>query len=125
MPSSKPRIAEVVDLAKIRANTRLVACRKRIARAQETNKRALTRLFNAGLLFTKEGTRIGRDLLLAYQQLLRVEALLVRLSDANAPASKANAGKLAATFRELEAVLERTSALTHRTGEWLDALRSE
>lgn len=121
----KTRTAEVVDLAKVRANSRLISCRRKVTRALESNRRAVTTLFTAGVLFTKEGSRIGRDLLLAHQHLLRVDALLDRLSGARGATPPVSAARIACIYTELEGLLERTSVLTHRTGDWLEKLRRE
>jgi hypothetical protein len=115
----------VIDLAEVRARRRVAAYQHKIARVLESNRRAISRLFSTGALFTRQGIRVGRDLLLAHQHMLRVVSLVHRLtSAADLPAPK-KATDTEALFRELDDLLERTSVLTHRTGDYLAKLRME
>jgi hypothetical protein len=110
---SKP---QVVRLSEVRARTQLEAYQEAIAAILASNRRTIGRLHASGALFSREGARAGRDLLLAHQHLLRVVALLQRLT------GRARAGQPSATgraHRELERLLERTSSLTERTGSYL------
>ena len=71
----------MVDLDEVRDGRRLRDYQARLRAVQEANRRALSRLFQSGLIFSRAGTRIGRDLLLAHQHLLKVAELLARLAE--------------------------------------------
>lgn len=125
MRRKQRKLAEVVDLAEARAVHRLAAYRQKIAQLVEANRRAIGRLYTTGALFSHEGANAGRDLLLAHQHLLRVMKLLHRLGrDGDVPAPKKPA-QLNAVFRELDELLERTTELTSRTGQFLARLMGE
>jgi len=97
----------------VRARARLESCQLAIGGVLASNRRAFGRLHASGALFSPEGARAGRDLLLAHQNLLRVVALLQRLT-----AAAGTGGALARSrraYRELDRLLEHTSALTERT----------
>lgn len=68
-PASRAKVAKVVELAPRRTAARQRACRARLAHGMETSRRAFQRLIQAGLVFTRRGTRVGRELLLAHQKL--------------------------------------------------------
>lgn len=112
----------VVDLGQVRAKHRLLAYQNKICRALDSNRRSIGRLYATGLLFSFEGSRAGRDLLLAHQHLLKVVALLDRLRASPATRSPTAAN---AAYRELDLLLERTGELTSRTGHYLARLRGE
>ena len=69
----------VVDLSAARDARRLSEFQARCRAVDELNRKALSRLFQSGLLYTRQGSRLGRDLLLAHQHLLKVGDLLARL----------------------------------------------
>ena len=122
MAKASPQRAVVIELAKVRNQRRLLAYQTRISRALESNRRSIGRLYTTGLIFSAEGSRAGRDLLLAHQNLLKVMALLNRLRAAplgNDPIAAVDA------YRQLDSLLEKTGELTHRTGHYLSRLRGE
>ena len=91
----------------------------------ESNQRTVGRLYATGALFSRQGTRVGRDLLLAHQHLLKISALLDRLAnDGDVPAPR-NPAELEKLYLELDALLDRTQAITHRSGDFLSRLRKE
>ncbi len=103
----------VVDLAEARDARRLREFQDRCDGVDEVNRKALARLFQTGFIFTRQGARLGRDLLLAHQHLLRVSDLLARIAElpeAHAP------GDAAALYEEAQALLARTTELTARCG---------
>jgi hypothetical protein len=108
----RPR-SHIVDLAKVRDARRLRDFRERCRSVDEVNRRALGRLFQSGLIFTRRGARLGRDLLLAHQHLLRVSDLLARLGDLAEPGADGEAEDL---YGEAQALLARTSELAARCG---------
>jgi hypothetical protein len=124
-PSEEPRAAPVIDLAEARGRHRLSAYRRKISQVLESNRRAIARLFSTGALFSRQGSRAGRDLLLAHQHLLKVVTLLNQLSDQGAIPAPRTSGEVNAVYRELDLLLERTSELTSRTGHYLARLRGE
>jgi len=103
----------VVDLATARGDRRLREAQARLRGMADGNRRALTRLFQTGLLFTRQGTRLGRELLLAHQHLVRVADLLSRLGDpADRPRRDADAE---AVFAQVQLLLARTADLSARS----------
>ncbi|ACG75049.1 conserved hypothetical protein [Anaeromyxobacter sp. K] len=119
MPSPLPRSrraaaspSTVVDLAQARESRRLRELQARCRGVDEVNRRGLSRLFQSGLIFTRQGARLGRDLLLAHQHLLRVADLLARIGEL--PAEEA--GDADPLYAEAQSLLARTTELTARTG---------
>jgi hypothetical protein len=115
-------VAEVVNLHDARLSRRVDTYRARLDRVLKGNKRAVTRLFSTGLMFTKHGTRAGRDLLLAHEHLLRVVALVDRLGNEGDVPAPRRAEELNAIFVELDTLLDRTSELTEHTADLLEEL---
>jgi len=105
----------VVDLADARDDRRLRDHQARLRAVLETNRKALSRLFQSGLLFTRSGARLGRDLLLAHQHLLRAGDLLARLADLGAAARGARDSEAEALYLQVQALLARTSELSARS----------
>lgn len=105
-------VPPVVDLAQARDARRLRELQERCGAVDEVNRKALGRLFQTGLVFTRQGARLGRDLLLAHQHLLRVADLLARIADT--PATSAE--EAAALYAEAQSLLARTVELTSRSG---------
>ncbi len=112
--SRKARAAPpVVDLAQARDARRLRDIQARCRAVDEVNRKSLGRLFQSGLVFTRQGARLGRDLLLAHQHLLRVSDLLARIAELPDDAADGDAGAL---YDEAQALLARTTELTERSG---------
>lgn len=105
----------VVDLAQARDARRLRELQERCGAVDEVNRKALARLFQSGLVFTRQGARLGRDLLLAHQHLLRVADLLARIAEMPV----ASAEDAAVLYGEAQGLLARTVELTARTGNVL------
>lgn len=105
----------MLHLSVIRAQSRLAAYQEAIAAVLAANRRSFGRLHDSGALFSKEGARAGRDLLLAHQHLLRVVALLQRLSARAHLRGPAALARLEAAHHELHHLLQRSSALAERT----------
>jgi len=103
----------VVDLAQARDARRLREIQARCRAVDEVNRKSLGRLFQSGLVFTRQGARLGRDLLLAHQHLLRVSDLLVRIAELPEDAAD---GEGSALYDEAQALLARTTELTARSG---------
>jgi hypothetical protein len=103
----------VVDLAKARSARRLRELQARCRTVDETNRKSLVRLFQTGLVYTRQGARLGRDLLLAHQHLLRVGDLLARIGEVS---DAAGAAETASLYDEAQGLLARTAELTARTG---------
>ncbi len=120
-----PPQAAVIQLSDVRARRRLSIYQEKIHAVLASNRQAIGRLYTSGALFTRRGAKAGRDLLLAHQHLLRVVALINQLGDrGDVPAPKTPV-KIDAVYRELDALLDRTNELTHRTGHYLARLRGE
>jgi hypothetical protein len=103
--------AAVVDLADARDGRRLRELRLRLGASLDRNRCALARLFQSGVVYTRAGARLGRELLLAHQHLLRASDLVARL-DAAGERDEPGVG---AVERQVRAVLERTGELYVRS----------
>jgi hypothetical protein len=122
-PRKGTKTGTVLVLADFRLNRRVAAYQTRLAGVLKANRKALGRLFSTGALFTKHGTRSGRDLLIAHEHLLRVSALLARLqNEGDVPAPTAM-HHVEAVFAELDALLTQTAALATETGALLEELK--
>jgi hypothetical protein len=112
--SRKARVAPaVVDLARARDARKIRELQARCRGVDDVNRKALARLFQTGLVYTRAGARLGRDLLLAHQHLLRATDVLARIAELPAGSDEADA---AALYDEAQALLARTAELTARTG---------
>jgi len=111
--------SRVVHLSVVRARSRLDAYQQAIGAVLAANRRTFGRLHSSGTLFSPEGVRAGRDLLLAHQHLLRVVALLQRLSARTHLRGPIAVARFEGVCRELDRRLERASALAERTGTHL------
>ncbi len=116
------QVAEVVNLHDARLTRRVEEYRARLDRVLKANKRAVTRLFSTGMLFTRHGTRAGRDLLLAHEHLLRVMTLLDRLANEGDVPPPRREEEVDAIFIELDTLLDRTGELTEQTAQLLEEL---
>ena len=103
----------MVDLARVRDARRVRDLAARCRSVDEVNRRSLARLFETGLVYTRQGARLGRDLLLAHQHLLRVSDLLSRIEELPEALRGADAESL---YEEATALLARTAHLTARSG---------
>ena len=117
--------AEVVNLSEARLALRLRSYREKLDRVLKTNRRAIGRLYTTGALFTKIGSRAGRDLLTAYEHLLRVVALIERLAHQGDVPPPRKTSEVDAIFVELDTLLARTSQLTEQTSELLGELKRD
>ena len=106
----------VVELADARDDRRLRDHQRRLGAVIETNRRSLARMFRSGLIFTRAGARLGRDLLLAHQHLLKVGDLLARLEDLAAQGALGRRDVEAeALYAQVQALLTRTAELSARS----------
>jgi hypothetical protein len=110
---SAVRDPPVVDLAAARDARRLREFQARCRAVDDLNRKALARLFQTGLVYTRQGARLGRDLLLAHQHLLRVSDLLLRVAELGGLGAAREAEPL---YDEAGELLARTTKLTSRTG---------
>ena len=107
-PSS---MASVVTLADVRNARRVETYRARLACVLLANRRALEGLFASGTLYTRQGSRAARDLLLAHEHLLRLQGALDRLEhQGDVPAPKGE-DSLEKVLAELDTLLRRTCEL--------------
>jgi phosphate uptake regulator len=103
----------VVDLSRARDARRLRDLEERRRAVDDLNRRALGRLFQSGMIFTRTGARLARDLLLAHQHLLRIGDLLARIGALGKDPAK---DEVEALYGEAQHLLARTTRLTARTG---------
>jgi hypothetical protein len=106
-------LPEVVDLALVRGDRRLRDAQARLRGMVDGNRRALTRLFQTGLVFTRQGSRLGRELLLAHQHLVRVADLVARLGDVEGRPRRD--GEAEALYGQVQVLLARTAELSARS----------
>jgi hypothetical protein len=118
-------MAEVVDFRAVRAQRRLSVWRQKVARVMDANRRTLGRLYSTGALFSPQGSKVGRDLLLAHQCLIKITDLLDRLSNEGEVPPPRSVEGLEKLYSELDALLDRTQVLTLRSGDFLARLRRE
>jgi len=112
--SRNARVAPpVVDLAQARDARRVRELQARCRAVDEVNRKSLARLFQSGLVYTRQGARLGRDLLLAQQHILRVSDLLARIAELP---DGSEDGEAAALYDDAQALLVRTTELTARSG---------
>lgn len=109
-PRKRGSTTEVVDLSLARDARRLRDFQARCVGVDEVNRKSLASLFQSGLIYTRHGARLGRELLLAHQHLLRVSDLLARIGELSEP-SESDASAL---YQEAHALLARTAELTAR-----------
>ena len=102
----------VIDLALVRDERRLHDFRRRSREVLDTNKRALARLFQSGLIYSRAGARLARDLLLAHQHLLKVGDLLAQVGQLS---GEGDARETEALYAEVQALLARTTELSARS----------
>ncbi len=107
------RGSPVIDLTSARDARRLADFRRRLSSVQDANRRTLSRLFQSGLIFSRAGSRLGRDLLLSHQHLLKVGDLLARLEDATG--GRRRSGETEALYAQVQVLLVRTSELSARS----------
>ena len=105
----------MVDLADARDDKRLREYQSRLRAVLETNRTALGRLFQSGVIFTRAGSRLGRDLLLARQHLMKVADLLARLRAAGDGRRRRGESEAEALYAQVRALLTRTSELSARS----------
>lgn len=114
-PSQPPRdrFGPVVDLDRARNDRRLADAHRRLREVVGANRKALCGLFQTGLIYTRQGARLGRDLLLAQQHLLKVRELLARIGELEGP--PAEGAERALLHRQVQVLLARTAELTARS----------
>ena len=122
MSRGTSRRAQVVSLSEARARTRHEDYAERLGQVLADNKRAIGRLYATGALFSKEGTRAGRDLLLAHQHLLKVVGLLDRLAHQGDVPAPLTPNGLAEVYAEIDTLFTRTDELRDRTQHLLRGL---
>jgi hypothetical protein len=109
--------SQVISLGLERNLRKLRSNRDQLFAILHNHRSALTRLFDTGVIFHRDGSRAARDLLLAHELLHQVLDLLDDISDSEPP-SPERSQKL----EKLQKLLARTSAITAKTGEKLKAL---
>jgi hypothetical protein len=110
----------VVDLGSAREARRLRDLEARCRVADELNRKSLANLFGSGMLYTRQGARLGRDLLLAQQLTFRVWELLARLAgpeDAapGTPVERPDGSHAEKLVREAGVLLGKIAELTARS----------
>ena len=116
MPTAAPRPqrsagrSAVVDLAQARDARRLRDLGERCRSVDEGARRTLTKLFGCGTIFTRHGSRIGRDLLLCHQHLLRAAGLLGKATECDATDPE----EADALYQEAAGIVERAHRIVAR-----------
>lgn len=119
MARAKSKGGEVVDLSRERERRRLRAYRDRARSLLDANKRALTKLFTSGTLYTRHGARAGRELLGTYQHLLRVDEVLARLADLESAQGTMKSREARRLLTELDALVKRSKLLSSHADDLL------
>lgn len=99
------------DMRKLRSN------REQLYAVLNNHRQALTRLFETGVIFHRQGVKAGRDLLLAHELLHRV---LDQLDELGSDDLKGE--PKARLMLRIQRDLTRASVITARTGEKLRSL---
>ncbi|HSM91484.1 MAG TPA: hypothetical protein VLT47_01285 [Anaeromyxobacteraceae bacterium] len=99
-----------MDLAQARDARRLRELGERCTSVDESARRLLARLFQCGAIFTRQGSRLGRDLLLSHQHLLRAAALVGRAGDCDEGAPE----EADALYQEAAALVDRSAQIVTR-----------
>lgn len=112
VPGSRRTAARsaVVDLAHARDARRLRELGERCESLDECTRRIVSRLFQCGTIFTRHGSRLGRELLLSHQQLLRASALIGRAGECDESAPE----ECDALYQEAAALVERSHQIVVR-----------
>lgn len=105
---------QVVNLGAARELLRLRRYRERVDAITGSNRRALNRLFESGMVFTRSGSKAGRDLLRAHQNLLKVADLLGRTEEHFRDGAGMEPEELESLFRQLDEMLDQSSVLARR-----------
>jgi hypothetical protein len=124
-PVRRRATAAVVDLSSVRAQKTRELAERRVRGAMNDNRAAVARLFSTGLIFTQKGSRAARELLLAYQALLRFCEVFARMIEPGSRDDYAFKMRADAAFASLDAQLARTAQLTQRTGDFLSGRRGD
>ncbi len=109
----RERSAPVVDLAVIRQARRRDELLAGLARAQDGNRQAVARLVHSNLLWTRRGSRTGRQLLANWERLVEETDRLKRL-EGPAPVDGPWTEPL---FEAVEALLRKSEQLASRSAE--------
>ena len=108
-----PPSAPVIALDALRARHRLARYREHAEAVLAQNREALQRLFESGLVFTRHGTQVGRELLQAHRHLLRVCDMIAR-GAGQAPVATRLPHAADALVIEIETLLKKTSDIAQR-----------
>ena len=106
--------AAVIDFGVARERQRLTRYRARAQSVLAQNRAALQRLYETGLIFTRHGTRVGRDLLQIQQHLLKAVDILNRAPKSDDEGFEGRLVEGEALFVQVEELLKKTAALTER-----------
>lgn len=109
-PGRSASRSAVVDLAQARDARRLRELGERCTAVDDGARRLLSRLFQCGAIFTRQGSRLGRDLLLCHQHLLRAAALVGRAGDCDTSAPDESD----ALYQEAAGLVERSTQIIAR-----------
>lgn len=114
----------VVDLSEALRARRVTDYKKRLNEVLEANEHAVGRLFLSRSLFTREGVKAGRQLLLAHEHLLKVSRLLERLAHRGDVPAPRTPLRVEEVFAELDLLLKKTAELRRRTVAVLASLEA-
>jgi hypothetical protein len=109
-PEADEQNGNVVDLEVAREHRRFLKYRERAERVLAENRSALQRLFDSGVVFTRHGSRVARDLLQAHQNLMRA----VDISSRETELEEGDIESPETLFQEIEALLEKASVICQR-----------
>ena len=107
-------LADVVDFSTARERQRLIRYRERAQSVLTQNRAALQRMYESGLIYTRHGARVGRDLLQIQTHMLKVVDMLNRAPRTDDDGVEGHLIEGEALFAKVEALLEKSAALTER-----------
>jgi hypothetical protein len=107
---AQEQAGNVIDFEMAREHRRFLKYRERAERVLAENRSVLQRLFDSGVVFTRHGSRVARDLLQAHQNLMRA----VDISSRETDAEESDIASPEPLFQEIEALLEKASVICQR-----------
>src|SRR5262245_27382155 len=108
-PSTSGIDADVIDFGTARERQRLIRYRERAQSVLAQNRGAIQRLYETGLIFTRHGTRVGRDLLQIQQHLLKAVDILNRAPRSDDEGFEGRLIEGEALFVQVEELLKKTA----------------
>jgi len=124
IPGDEASNADVIDFDAARERRLLLRYRERAQAVLLQNKEALQKLYETGMIFTRHGTRVGRELLEAHRHLLKVVDMVKKAPKSDEEGTLGRLIEGEALFGRIEKLLEKTSAITQKNKSLFQSNRS-